>query len=409
MPKKSSTNKPSWSTPDLIKAHLRNKWDKGAFLNADDSNLFPLQLSLKKPSANEITESFALVQNWISEFEALSESKCVQVIWEERNHRWSGRNRFPVKIHIPSATDLATFVNRSSEWKKWNTALESIHTRIPELLPYWQQQARKSLGLALDLPKLDKLLSVCLWCRSYIQEKQTPIYIRQIPLEGIHTKFVEANKSVMAAWLDFLCPESLVNREFSKGSEFAKRYGFLDKPQQVRIRILDPNLFLQGLSDLTLVPQELANLEIAAQHVFVCENNVTSLSFPAVRDSILIFGGGYGFEALTQIPWLHSKQILYWGDLDTNGFCILDQLKAHFPHTQSFLMDEKTLLDHREFWSREDRPSYRTLSNLHEAENNVYQGLCSQAWGENIRLEQELISINLVTKVLSEMGFRLTM
>lgn len=404
MPKKSSISNPGWSTPENMQAYLRNKWDRGAFLNTDNSNAFPLLLPIKGPSASELTEHYSEAQKWVAEFEFLKKLTCVQVVWEERSRRLSGKNRVPIQLCFACANDLANFVGRFSEWEKWNTALEMVKANIPELLPYWQQQSGKHLLLAQDLQKLSRLLSACQWCRNYIQEQKERIYVRQIPLEGIHTKFVESNKSVLAAWLDFLCPENLLNNERSRSSDFAKRYGFLDKPQQVRIRILDPDYYLHGLSDLTLIATELAKHELPVQNVFICENNVTCLGFPQVPGSILIFGAGYGFDALAKIPWLHSKRIFYWGDLDTNGFCILDQLKRLFSHTQSFLMDEKTLLAYKEFWCREDRPSCRNLSSLNEAEIKTYQGLCEQKWGDNVRLEQELIPMSYVKAILAKMG-----
>lgn len=407
MPKKHNDNKLGWSTSEEIKSTLRDKWDKGAFLNGEETGLFPLQISIKGPTAKEITENFTEAQKWVADFEVLSENVCAQVVWVERSHRLSGKNRFPVKIHIQSANDLAAFINRALEWKNWNLALGLVETLIPELLPYWKLHAGKCLELSMDLIKLDKLLSVCKWCRSYIHEQKDRIYIRQIPLEGIHTKFVEANKSVLATWLDFLCPENLVNMTYNKGSDFAKRYGFLDKPQLVRVRILDSKKYLQGLSDLSLVAEELAQFDLGISTVFICENNVTCLSFPLVPDSILIFGAGYGFDALAEISWLHSKQMYYWGDLDTNGFCILDQLKGHFPHVQSFLMDEKTLRANKEYWSREGSLSCRNLTNLNPYEYDTYQGLCNQKWGDHVRLEQELVPMNSVSTVLMEMGFPL--
>ncbi len=46
------------------------------------------------------------------------------------------------------------------------------------------------------------------------------------------------------------------------------------------------------------------------------------------------------------------------GDLDTHGFHILDQLRSHHPHARSIVMDQETLLAHRDFWVREDSPSH---------------------------------------------------
>ncbi|RAX44306.1 hypothetical protein DQ354_15940 [Arthrobacter sp. AQ5-06] len=76
-----------------------------------------------------------------------------------------------------------------------------------------------------------------------------------------------------------------------------------------------------------------------------------------------IYGGGYGFTSLRDAGWLRDCEVLYWGDLDTHGFRILDQLRAVHPHVVSVLMDESAL----------------------------YEGLSSDSFGTAVRLEQELI------------------
>ena len=41
-----------------------------------------------------------------------------------------------------------------------------------------------------------------------------------------------------------------------------------------------------------------------------------------------------------------SLDLVYWGDLDTHGFAILNRLRECFPHARSMLMDRATLLAH---------------------------------------------------------------
>jgi hypothetical protein len=55
---------------------------------------------------------------------------------------------------------------------------------------------------------------------------------------------------------------------------------------------------------------------------------------------------------LRDAAWLRECEVLYWGDIDTHGFRILDQLRAVHPHVESVLMDEETLLAHRDAWGR---------------------------------------------------------
>jgi len=42
-----------------------------------------------------------------------------------------------------------------------------------------------------------------------------------------------------------------------------------------------------------------------------------------------------GYDA----DWLARSRILYWGDIDTHGFFILNRLRGIFPHAESFLMN----------------------------------------------------------------------
>lgn len=405
MPKKNNNSNAPWSTPESIRSHLQKRWDKGVFLNAEASVTFPYVYPIKGPSAAEITDCYADVTHWADSYRALDSFNGVQVIWTERSHRLSGKNHIPSQLSFASTHDLAHFVGRLREWENWNAALNIIQNTLPDLIPYWLKHPVQGIPLCHDLQKLTRLVRVCEWCRRYTQNATERIYIRQIPLEGIHTKFVESNQSILAMWLDYLCSDHFCDLGPTKGLTFAKRFGFLEKPQLVRIRLLDSKYYWNGLSDLTLVAHELASLEWPVKNVFICENDVTCLSFPTVPDSLLIFGGGYGFDALSRIPWLQSKRIFYWGDLDTNGFCILDQLKSHFPHTQSFLMDTHTLLRYKEYWSREGRPMCRNLLRLNPAERMTYQELCQHTWGKNVRLEQELIPISEVQKALRELGF----
>lgn len=42
--------------------------------------------------------------------------------------------------------------------------------------------------------------------------------------------------------------------------------------------------------------------------------------------------------------------VVYWGDLDSDGFAILHRLPTHLPEVASVLMDVETLIDHRDLW-----------------------------------------------------------
>ena len=110
-----------------------------------------------------------------------------------------------------------------------------------------------------------------------------------------------------------------------------------------------------------MTAEAFSTLRLPVQTVIVTENLVNFWPCPTAGHAG-IYGGGYGFSSLRDAGWLRDCEVLYWGDLDTHGFRILDQLRAVHPHVVSVLMDEATLLAHRDAWGHEPSPSKASLA-----------------------------------------------
>jgi hypothetical protein len=101
---------------------------------------------------------------------------------------------------------------------------------------------------------------------------------------------------------------------------------------------------------------------------------------------------GRAVSLLGQVRWLSLARVHYWGDLDSHGFAILDQMRRVLPQTHSLLMDQATLLAHRALWVEEPQPwTGGALDQLTDDERAVFSGLMADAWGVRVRLEQERI------------------
>jgi hypothetical protein len=132
----------------------------------------------------------------------------------------------------------------------------------------------------------------------------------------------------------------------------------------------------------------------SVKRVFITENRVNGLSFPDCRESIIVFGLGYGLERLADIAWMRTVDVQYCGDIDTHGFGILNRLRAHLPHAHSFLMNPDTLHAHRNLWGQEpvDRRYTGDTLLLTQEERALFDDLRLNRLGERVRLEQERIS-----------------
>jgi len=238
----------------------------------------------------------------------------------------------------------------------------------------------------------------------WLQHHPRPgVYLRQVDLPGVHSKFIEAHRGILAELLDLALPAETIEPSASGVAGFARRYGFRDKPTRIRFRGLDPRVPLLPMDtevDITLDAASFARLDPPLSRVFITENEINFLAFPELPNSLVVFGAGYGFENLARADWLFHRELYYWGDIDTHGFAILDQLRGFFPAVKSLLMDRETLLAGQAHWTQESKPSQRTLTRLNPHEQALYQELQAQGLGTGVRLEQERIGFQQVLTAL---------
>lgn len=149
---------------------------------------------------------------------------------------------------------------------------------------------------------------------------------------------------------------------------------------------------------------ELARLHVQSRVAVIVENEISYLSVKVPDDGIVLWGGRGGFDVdnVGRLPWLGGADVVYWGDIDTHGFAILDRLRAWLPEARSVLMDQETLLAHRDRWVTEDRPARSALTRLTVDEwGGLYTDLVEGgALGDRVRLEQERIDWNWVEQRL---------
>lgn len=346
---------------------------------------FPLRLTLKTPGSDDITRRFDAVRTWVAE---LSATPRLRLEWQEVRHRVQGSQRLPASAWVDSLDDALEWLGKRQEDSRFRALYATTAVRQPRLLPWLEKRPLRALELTDDWPRL---LDVVAWLQAH---PRPGLYLRQVDLPGVHTKFIESQRSVLAELLDLALPLEAIDAGRSGAQQFAARYGFLDKPAHLRFRVLDPALpLLAGAAcpDLALDADSFARLRIDVARVFITENETNFLAFPRVDKAIVIFGAGYGWDALARSAWLQQCPIHYWGDIDTNGLAILAQLRARFAHVESLLMDHATLHAHERLWGREDSPRAADTTRLTADERRLYEDLRDHRIRPGLRLEQEYV------------------
>ena len=383
-------------TPEEIRIKALRHWSSHAY-HRDRLAVQPwqaLDIPFGKPGGRELLSSFAAIADAMralraSSMEVLGYGYAIE--FEAVAHRQLGEQQLPKRIYFETEADYLRYIGKSREAAQFDRLARLTVERLPVLADLLHIKPR----LLLDhLAAWEKLISVAAW---FINHPRPDIYLRQIDLPGIDSKFIERHTAPLTALLDAVLPDSAVDRE---EKNFERRYGLRYDQHLIRLRLLDPALSFDGLTDLTIPLEDFQRLQPPVETVFVTENKINGLAFPPFPKALVIFGLGYGLSSLAATPWLHQTRLIYWGDLDTHGFVILARFREVFPHVESMLMDTATLKANRALCVVEDTPVEGIPAALTDGEAAAYIAL-RQPDGSTLRLEQERIPFGQVEDSLS--------
>jgi hypothetical protein len=268
------------------------------------------------------------------------------------------------------------------EW--FMTAADAAREGMPRVADWMIKNPMHALGHRNDWLRLVDTVS-------WIEQNHAPVYVRQVDVPGVDTKFIENHRRILTDLLEGHLETSRVDWAAPR-SDFVARFRLRVKPSYVRLRLLDEaSASSLGFGELTVRTDELATPPRSVSTVYVVENEITYLAFPPLAHSVAVFGGGYAVPTLHRLDWLDHVELIYWGDVDTHGFAILDHVRRRFPHTRSMLMSVKTLMDHEQHWGTEPSQTTAPLTHLTSEEAELYCDLIEGTYGPSIRLEQERV------------------
>ena len=387
-----------WTSAFDLRAQTEKLWDKGVLLSelvnlpSESPSGFPRRLRLQCPTTSELSVRFEEVRIW-AEGLRLGSGRY-RLVEREVRSPVLGSNRIPDQAWLDTLPDAMCLIGKTKDAARFTELVRMTQIQQPVLLAWLQKRPH----VALDLYKVwPRLLNVVGWLQAH---PRPDIYLRQVDIAGIDSKFIESHRSVLAELFDLVLSPEFIDCAATGAPRFCQRYGFLDKPLRVRFRLLDKSDAQYG-TDLTVTQTAFEQLNAPVSHVFITENEVNFLAFPDLPNAVVIFGGGFGgLDRLRQVAWLNQRSVHYWGDIDTHGFAMLDQLRSYLPQVKSLMMDETTLMHHQEHWGHEAQAQQRDLPALTAGERAVYDILRDNRLRVGVRLEQERIGFGWVQKSL---------
>lgn len=386
---------PPWTRAEQLVAVLRRRWEAGSYLEAyaTGQQWQPVTLAIKGPTATDLLERLDACRAWVTRFER--DAAGFTLTYKDVQSRHVGTNRIPARAAVDSFSQLCRILGTDAEVKSLDSLLATTRSSVPSLANWVASHPVTALRHA---GVWDELLETVRWIAAHDTSR---IYLRHIDVEGVDTKFVEQHQKLLDQLLRVVLAVEPVDTR-GRAVTFARRFGFLDKPAYTRLRVLDPGIEAGswGFSEMSVRSDELARRDPGAPTVFVVENEVTYLAFPPVVGAIVVFGSGFALGGVVALPWLASKDIVYWGDIDTHGFDILNRLRSHLPNVRSMLMDRGTFLAHSRHWVREPSPATRAMTHLSADELALYRDLVEGTYGPSLRLEQERVRFSVLAGAL---------
>lgn len=337
----------------------------------------PLDIPLHPPVERAALADPEGAVEWVTSWR---EADVDGVVWEPRRWASLGTQQVPVRLRVTEPDRLAAFAGKGTHWRL-------VSARLADLVAEWAghtadggadltRALRTSAGTLAALPQadVDRLRQVLRWLRDH---PSSGAYIRQLPVRGVDTKWTQRHRGLVTA----------LHRAITGRPDL----GLASPPELLRVRFLDPGLGPAGLSDVSAPVEELARLALSPGAVLVVENLETLLALPPIAGVVVVHGSGHAVERLARIGWVAEARLLYWGDLDSHGFAILDRFRSSFAQAESVLMDRATLESHRDLWVSEPKPTRASLARLTAEESATYALLRQEG---DVRLEQERLDLD---------------
>ena len=314
------------------------------------------------------------------------------VTYETRNlSRWGlGTQQLPIRYEAASNAELISLAGYTSEFERLTRSLDVLEDVGSRRVVVSRRAVVDALPLWRDLPPTDiaHARRVTQW---FCDHPDTGVLPRAVAVEGVHGKWIEQHRRLLEHLLSI-----------ARGGNGDLGLGSVHPT--IRLRFA-PGSGPAGLDDISVpndtIGKALSGAREQIEQVLFLENKETFLSLTPQPGTCLIFGSGYRAHHSASLNAFDGKRILYWGDLDLDGYQILDAVRSQRPNAESVLMGPDTVISNLDIATPDRDFTPTTLTRLTPEENKALDILITHG---HLRIEQERINIEDALKVLRQFG-----
>ncbi|KWH62226.1 Wadjet anti-phage system protein JetD domain-containing protein [Burkholderia anthina] len=369
-------------SPNDMAARLARSWqsadEREARLLYPDS--WPLRLPIGRPSPKAFTEQTESVKRHCDAWRSV---EIGIVHWETVAYRAGGS-----PVRLPHLWELRS----PSDWVRatQDAAIAAEYERLGEVVRHMDAQfhalvvRQRRLMMERPVHEIIKAGEVALGLSPGCAQGRP---LRALGVCNTDSKFFERHRAL-------LC--HMLNVRFGGQVSELGLEAFLGAPEDDERWLLVVPLAagILPFRQQRIRAGELVQLPKCVGHIIIVENERSVHQLAELPDAVAILGAGLSLD-WTHDPWLASKRVAYWGDMDTWGLKMLGKVRQAIPSLSALLMNRDCFERYAANLAvRELVPvDGRRPDGLTEDEGAFFEYLLTQERG---RLEQEFLPKDIV-------------
>ena len=383
---------------DEIKKKAENKFSPFLHSIIDEKDFFPLLIPSAKGSVKDSFAERKVEAENLYKNSKNAKGRGYTVETKTIKTHKQGIQTIIEKIYFETEIDFIRFIGKEKETENFKKHLSIVKSRFlnlnaEDVQNNWLKKHLRSLIAEAEDDYWQNIFLCAIW---FLNNPHCNVYLREIPVP-VHTKFIEQNTSLIFSVYTALNKNKDTDK-INSNADIYKIWGVRTAEPFIRFRSLDKDIHLKILNE------EFTSYEIqtplsafakinfnSIEYIFIVENLMVYLTFPAFNKALCIFGSGFAAVNLKECKTLNEKKLYYFGDMDEHGFEILSNVRSIFPNIQSFCMDQKTYETFSIFAIKGEN-SHSKIEDLNLSEDELHLFKFLRENKTIGRLEQEKIS-----------------
>ena len=259
---------------------------------------WPLRVALGTPTEQDVASDLAGVRAWVDAWRTCT----LPGTQETEERRWArlGNQTLPSARVVATPADVAIWSGQEQRWRRAVLRHEACCLRWPEL------RERAGLGRFFDVladysdVDFERLLAALEW---FVANPSSALYVRQLPLQGVDTKWIEKRTGLVTDFLAFL-------RGVEGPADFYEATGLSRSPHRLRVRVLCGELrrSVGGLTDIEAPLEQLAQVPLRPMRLLIVENQETGIALPDMPGVVAVVRLGNSVNLLSRLPWFTTSR-----------------------------------------------------------------------------------------------------